>query len=133
MIILPDVDLMPFITFITSCKTSSIKIWFMLAAGLVENLIQVVFHQPFVIQHARTSDVPASFLSSQSHEPFESESSHSHLKFCRVMTWSSRVTRMVESLRVIGLQARVNVESYKISSFSYIFLAVGRPVDLQWL
>ena len=51
------------------------------------------------------------------------------------MTWSSqsRVTRMVESLRVIGLQARVNVESYKISNFSYIYLAVGPPVDLQWL
>ena len=30
------------------------------------------------------SDVPESFLSSQSHEPFESESSQSNLKFCRV-------------------------------------------------
>jgi len=38
-----------FITFITSCKTSSIKIWFVLAAGLAENLTQVVFRQPFVI------------------------------------------------------------------------------------
>jgi len=52
--ILPDVDLMLFITFIASCKTSSIKIWFVLAAGLAENLIQVVFRQPFVIQHVRT-------------------------------------------------------------------------------
>jgi len=43
-----------FITFITSCKTSSIKMWFVLAAGLAENLTQVVFRQPFVIQHVRT-------------------------------------------------------------------------------
>jgi len=40
---------------------------------------------------------------------------------------------MVESLRVIGLQAPVNVESYKFSNFSYAFLAIGPPVDLQWL
>jgi len=43
-----------FITFITTCKTSSIKIWFVLAAGLAENLTQVVFRQPFVIQYVRT-------------------------------------------------------------------------------
>jgi len=54
MLILPDVDLILFITFITSCKTSSITIWFVLAAGLAENLTQVVFRQPFVIQHVRT-------------------------------------------------------------------------------
>jgi len=53
MLILPDVDLMLFITFITSCKTSSIKIWFVLAAGLAEKSSQVVFRQPFVIQHIR--------------------------------------------------------------------------------
>jgi len=41
------------------------------------------------------------------------------------MTWSSRVTKTVESLRVIGLEARVNVESHKISHFfSYIFYAM---------
>ena len=54
------------------------------------------------------SDVPETFLSSQSHESFESESSKN---------FSSRVT--VESLRVIGLQARVNVESNEISHFFY--------------
>jgi len=27
--------------------------WFVLAAGLAENLTQVVFRQPFVIQHVR--------------------------------------------------------------------------------
>jgi len=54
MLISPDVDLMLFVTFITTCKTSSIKIWFVLAAGLAENLNQVVFRQPFVIQHVRT-------------------------------------------------------------------------------
>ena len=49
----------------------------------------------------------------------ESQSSQSHLKFfrVRVMTWSSRVTRTVESLRVIGLPARVNVESHEILRF----------------
>jgi len=35
------------------------------------------------------------------------------------MTWSNRVTRTVESLLVIGLQARVNVESHEISHFFY--------------
>jgi len=50
MLILPDVDLV----FITSCKTSSIKILFVLAAGLAEKLTQVVFRQPFVIQHVTT-------------------------------------------------------------------------------
>jgi len=33
---------------------------------------------------ANASDVPESFLSSQSHEPFKSESTQNHLKFCRV-------------------------------------------------
>jgi len=51
MVNLPDVNLMLFITFITSCKASSIKIWFVLAEGLDENLTHVVFRQPFVIQH----------------------------------------------------------------------------------
>ena len=37
-----------------TCKTSSIKIWFVLAAGLAENLTHVVFRQPFVIQYVRT-------------------------------------------------------------------------------
>jgi len=37
----------------------------------------------------------------------ESESSKIFSSRVRVMTWSSRVTRTVESLRVIGLQARV--------------------------
>jgi len=49
MLILPDVDLMLIITFTTSCKTSSIKIWFVRAAGLAENMNHVVFRQPFVI------------------------------------------------------------------------------------
>jgi len=90
----------------------------------------------------KTSDVTESFLSRQSRVKVTSPSSQSHLKFCRVESESShdlvkssqsRVTRMVESLRVIGLQARVNVESYIFSNFSYIFLATGAPVDLQWL
>jgi len=53
-LILPEVDLTLFITIIISCKMSSIKIWFVLAAGLAENLTQVVFRQPFVIEHVRT-------------------------------------------------------------------------------
>jgi len=47
-------DLTLFITFITACKTSSIKTWFMLATGLADNLTQVVFCQPLMIQHVRT-------------------------------------------------------------------------------
>jgi len=50
MLISPDVDLTLFVTFITTCKTS-IKIWFVLAAEPAENLTQVVFRQPFVVQH----------------------------------------------------------------------------------
>ena len=48
-------------------------------------------------------------------------SSQSHPNFfrVRVMTGSSRVKRIVESLRIIGLQARVNVESHKFSRFFY--------------
>ena len=44
-------------------------------------------------------------------------SSQSHLKICRVESWLGRV----------------NVESYQFSTFSYIFLAIGPSVDLQWL
>jgi len=36
-----------------------------------------------------TSDVPESFLSSQSHKPFESESNQSHLKIFQVESKSS--------------------------------------------
>jgi len=43
-----------FCYFFTTCETPSMKNWFMLATGLAENLTQVVFHQPFVIQHVRT-------------------------------------------------------------------------------
>ena len=57
---------------------------------------------------AACSDVSESFLSSQSHNPFESESSKLFESSQR------RVTRTVESLRVIGLQARVNVELNEI-------------------
>ena len=39
--------------FFTTCKTSSIKIWFLLATGLTDKT-QVVFRRPFVIQHVRT-------------------------------------------------------------------------------
>jgi len=73
-------------------------------------------------------DVPDSFLSSQSHRPFASESSQSHLNIFRVKSESShdlvesnqsRATRTVESLRVIGLQARVNVEPTEISNITW--------------
>ena len=43
-----------FTFFFTPCKMSSIKIWFVLATGLTENLTQVVIRQPFMIQHLRT-------------------------------------------------------------------------------
>ena len=65
-----------------------------------------------------------SFLSSQSHKPLESESSH--LNFFPVESESRlcRVTRTLESLAVIGLQARVNVESHEISRFLRHFFAM---------
>jgi len=52
---------------------------------------------------SRASDVPDSFLSSSSQ-------------------W--RVTRTVESLQVIGLQAGVNVESNETSHFVYVFFCI---------
>jgi len=68
------------------------------------------------------SDVPESFLSSQSHKPFESEPS-------KIFSSQSQSHDLVESshknCRVIGLQARVNVESHEISHFFYyIFYAI---------
>jgi len=50
-----------------------------------------------------------------------SPSSQRHQKNFRVIveSWLGRVTRTVESLRVIGLQARINVESHEISHFFY--------------
>ena len=57
-------------------------------------------------------NVTKSFLSNQSHKPFKSESSK---------IFSSRVTRTVESLRVIGLLARVSVKSNEIPHSSYVF------------
>jgi len=68
-----------------------------------------------------SSDVLESLLPSQSHTPFESKSSTFFFESSqsRVMAWSSGVTRNVESLRHIGLQARVNVDSHKVSQFFY--------------
>jgi len=60
--------------------------------------------------------------------------SQSQLIFFRVESMSrydllessqSRVTRTVESLRDVSLQARVNVESNEILSFSYVFFCYG--------
>jgi len=62
----------------------------------------------------------------------ESESSKIFSSRVKVMTWSSqsRVTRNVESLRIIVLQARVNVESHEISRFFYIFCYEMAPNQL---
>jgi len=46
---------------------------------------------------------------------FESESSHD-----LVDSIQSRVTKTVESLRVVGLQDRVNVESNRNKQFPYV-------------
>ena len=43
-----------FYYFFVSCKTPSIIIWFVLATGLADNMTQVIFRQPFVIQQVRT-------------------------------------------------------------------------------
>ena len=79
-------------------------------------------------------------MSSQSHKPFESEififlSSRVKFPVFRVESESShdlvessqsRVTRTIESLRVIGVQNRVSVQSHEISHFSGHFYA------MQW-
>jgi len=59
----------------------------------------------------RVESESSKIFSSQSHDLVESG--------------QSRMTKTVESLRVIGLQARVNFESYEISHFFYyIFYAM---------
>jgi len=79
-------------------------------------------HLCFLIS-AVASDVSKSFLSSQSHLKFFRVESESKSRPGRVESESShkncRVTKTLESLRVIGLQARVNVESHEISRFFY--------------
>ena len=89
------------------------------------------------------SDVPESFLSSQSHKTFESEASQSHLKFFRFESEASHdlvesskggVTRTVESPRVMGLQARANVKANEIEHFSCVFslLRIGAQHAMKW-
>ena len=67
---------------------------------------------------------------SQNYKPFRSESSQSHQKIFRVEsetshdldeTSQSRITRTVQSLRVNGLQDKVNVELNEISHFCDFF------------
>jgi len=63
------------------------------------------------------SSVRVVFVESESSKLFSSQS-HDLVKSSQ-----NRITRIVESLRVIGLQARVNFESHEISRFIYdIFL-----------
>jgi len=62
LLILPDVDSMHFVTFFTTCETSSMKNCFVLATGRAENLNQVVFRQPFVIQHVRTQSLNCFYI-----------------------------------------------------------------------
>jgi len=50
LLIVLDVDSLHFGIFLTTCETSSIEIRFVLATGLAENLTQMIFRQPFVIQ-----------------------------------------------------------------------------------
>jgi len=53
--ILPDFDSILFLLlFLLLVKRLPLKNWFVLATGLAENLTQLVFCQPFVIQHVRT-------------------------------------------------------------------------------
>jgi len=70
-----------------------------------------------------SSDVPESFLSSQSHEPFESESSKNLPS--RVMTWSSQC-------RVISV-FNLFLYIFGYRSISGPSMAIGPPVILQWL
>jgi len=75
------------------------------------------------------SDVSKSFLSSQSHNHFESESSKFFSSQCHNLAESVR--RTVESLRVIGLQARVNAESHEISRFFYDIFCYEMAPNMQ--
>jgi len=79
------------------------------------------FGQVITIRPVHSTDVSESFLSSQSHKALESESSKifSSQSHDLVVSSQNRVTTTVESLRVIGVQARVNVESHEISRFFY--------------
>ena len=101
-----------------------------------------------VLQPLKVSDVPESFLSSQSHEPFESESSETLSSRVRLETWlgwvkseSSHKNGRVTSSHwfTSSSQCRV-IQIFKL--FLCIFgyrstsgpsVAIGPPVDLQWL
>jgi len=77
------------------------------------------------------------FVESESQAPrvrVESSKIYSSRSRDLVESSQSRVTRTVESLRVIGLQARVNVESYEISRFFFnIFLLWnGAQHAMKW-
>ena len=79
-----------------------------------------------------SSLVSQSFLSSQS----RFRVIQNFLSRVRAVTWSSqsRVTRIVESLRVIGLQALFNVESHETSRFFYdtFLLLIGTQHAIKW-
>jgi len=82
------------------------------------------------------SDVSESLLSSLSRKPFESESSKNFSSQSQshdlVNSNQSRITGTVESLGVIGLQARVNVESHEISRFFYNIIFLWNGTKRQW-
>jgi len=63
--------------------------------------------------------------------PFESEPSQSHLKFCRVESESSHKNGRVTSSHWFTSSSQCRVIQF--SNCSYIFLAIGPPVDFQWL
>jgi len=79
---------------------------------------RVIFYIP------NTRDVPESFLSSQSPEPVQSESSQSHLKFCWVESKSSHKNGRVTSSDwfTSSSQCRV-IQNFKpfLYIFGYIF------------
>jgi len=74
------------------------------------------------------SDVPESFLSSESHEPFESESSEILSSQSRVMTWWVRVESMSSHT---NFKLLLYISWLRSTSGSSV--AIGLPVDLQWL
>jgi len=77
------------------------------------------------------SDVHESFLSSQSHKPFDSESSQSRLKFFRVRVESQKPSSHFESL-VCKLESMSRLIKFHIFSITFITLRNGAQDAIRW-
>ena len=110
----------------------------------VKNLSQIRSHVLFSLVAGvcviSISDEPESFLSSQSRVTVTNPSSQSRVRIIWNFVESESSHDLVESSHKNGrftssywFTSSSQCRVIQISNFSYIFLAIGPPVDLQWL